>query len=341
MEEAERDLAKAFELNPLNHTALLDLSGLALTRGAHDQALAAALAALRIEESNEARQAFVACIRHAEFVTVDAEIRLLLIRALSEPWGKLRNLGDVSRSMIAANPEIKACLDCATNAWPTRLAGVDLYGATGLAAIAAKPLLRCLLENIQVADPAYERLLTMTRRSLLAAARYASELTEEELLSFYCALARQCFINDFVYSATDEEQQQAAELRQDLSAALESANPFLVLWLAAVAANFPLSSITAIDTVLDRSWPQAVAALLLQQVAEPAREQGYRAGLRRLTEVDDEVSLTVQRQYKENPYPRWIKFPSGGKAYGLKEFFSRRFPRTPLRPCPLPATSTS
>ncbi len=336
LEQAELELAKAIAINPRYHAALLGLSSLALAQGAYDQALAAVLAALRIEESNEARQAFVACIRQAEFVTADAEIRQLLVRALSEPWGRPRDLGAVSRSMISANPEIKACLDRAMNAWPTRLAGADLFGASGLATMAAEPLLRCLLENVQVADPAYERLLTMTRRTMLAAARHTAiaEQPEEALLSFYCALGRQCFINDFVYSATAEEQQQAVQLRLDLGAKIESANPFPVLWLAAVAAYFPLSSLPAIDTVLDRSWPQAVAALLLQQVAEPAKERGYRAGLRRLTEVDDEVSLSVQRQYEENPYPRWVKFPSGGRAYGLQEFFSRRFPHVPLRPLP-------
>lgn len=333
-DEAERALASALRLDPRCNSALLGLSALALSRGAHDTALAAAVDALHIEETSEAKQAFVACIRNAQFVEADADIPELLIRALSEPWGRPRDLGAVSRSVIVSNPDIRACIDRATAAWPTRLSGEALFGPSGVTAVAAEPLLRCLLENVQICDPAFERFLTMTRLAMLAAARHAAiaDKPEEKVLSLYCAVARQCFINEFVFSHTDEEFEQALLLRNDFAAALEAGSPFPVLWLVAVACYFPLSSLPSVNAVTEGSWPEAVAALLVQQVAEPAKERQYRAGLLRLSAVEDEVSRSVQRQYEENPYPRWVKLPAGGRTYSLEGFFSRRFPRAPLRP---------
>ena len=334
IDEAEPVFKKALRYEPRCSSALLGLSAIALSQGAHDAALTAAIEALRIDETSEAKQAFVACIRNTHFVEAGATIRELLIRALSEPWGRPRELSAASRSVIVSNPDIRACIDRATAAWPTRQSEAALFGPAGLAAVAGEPLLRCLLENVQICDPAFERLLTLSRHVLLVAARQAAlaDKPEEKLLSFSCALARQCFINEFVYSHTDEEIELAGQLRNNLATALEAESPFPVLWLTAVASYFPLSSLPSINHVTTASWPDPVAGLLRLQVVEPAKERQFGAGLLRLSAVDDEVSRSVQRQYEENPYPRWIKLPTGSRTYSLEGFFARRFPRSPRHP---------
>jgi SAM-dependent methyltransferase len=46
---------------------------------------------------------------------------------------------------------------------------------------------------------------------------------------------------------------------------------------------------------------------LTQQVREPLEDRNARASMPRLTPITDDVSLLVQQQYEENPYPRWVR----------------------------------
>src|SRR5262249_37829341 len=73
-----------------------------------------------------------------------------------------------------------------------------------------------------------------------------------------------------------------------------------------VAASYqPLHALPGAASLLDRSWPDAVALLLTQQIREPAEELADRGDIPALTGVDDATSLQVKDQYEENPYPRW------------------------------------
>ena len=49
-----------------------------------------------------------------------------------------------------------------------------------------------------------------------------------------------------------------------------------------------------------------LADVLTQQLREPLAGRALRAAIPRLTAIDDDVSLRVQQQYEENPYPRWV-----------------------------------
>src|SRR5207249_3622659 len=97
---------------------------------------------------------------------------------------------------------------------------------------ADNPLLLAHLDTAPVRDVALERWLTDERRRLLA------DGTEGDL-DFACALARQCFINEYVFALGDEETARVAELR-DAAVAGTDTSP---LRLAVLAAYIPLHSL--------------------------------------------------------------------------------------------------
>ncbi len=173
-----------------------------------------------------------------------------------------------------------------------------------------------------------ERFLTMARCALLEAASgmTASDSEAGTALSFYSALARQCFINEYVFSYTDDEIRKAADLRDSLAAALETNARIPPLWPVAVAAYFPLCPLPLATLLQDRQWPEEVTSVLVQQVREPTEEQQLRATIPRLTGIEDEVSLRVQKQYEENPYPRWIKADPAAKAKDITGYLRQKFP---------------
>ena len=73
-------------------------------------------------------------------------------------------------------------------------------------------------------------------------------------------------------------------------------------------------------------------AILMQQVQEPLEELQLRTTISRLTNIDDDVSLDVQNQYEENPYPRWIKPAPSADPVPVEVALHRMFPLTSFQP---------
>jgi 2-polyprenyl-3-methyl-5-hydroxy-6-metoxy-1,4-benzoquinol methylase len=164
------------------------------------------------------------------------------------------------------------------------------------------------MESTPTADADLERVLTATRRIVLdLATSGAACAIPGEQLAFCCALARQCFVNEYVFACSEAEEEKARGLRDALTAALESGAPVPPHWPVTVAAYEPLHGVPAVDALLGRSWPPQLAGLFTQQIVEPREEMRCRGEIPRLTSVENEVSRQVQQQYEENPYPRWVE----------------------------------
>src|SRR5262249_14355559 len=157
-------------------------------------------------------------------------------------------------------------------------------------AVTGDPLLRCLLEATRISDIGFERLLTNLRGILLDEATAGAD---DDRLAFAAALAQQCYLNDYVYDLADGEQARAEALRDRLAEALRTEEPIPPSWIAAVASYFPLHAVPAGEKLLAQSWPTPVAALLEQQIAQPAEEKRLRETIPRLTPIEDRVSLDV------------------------------------------------
>lgn len=326
--EAEASVRQALALKPDYADALNNLALLFNAQGKSTVALNSIQQSLRIKETGEAKGVFVACVKRLSFTHDDSEIRVTMIRALTEPWGRPSDLARVGIELVKLNPDIGGCVARAADAWPLRLSAQDLFGSNGLTTFATDPLLCALLNSTPICDIEMERFLTMARCAMLEAAA-GMTVSDDEVgtaLSFYSALARQCFINEYVFSHTDDEIQKASDLRDSLATALEAKTQVPVLWLVAVAAYFPLYSLPLATRLLDNQWPEEAVAVLMQQVREPAEELQIRTTIPRLTSIEDEVSLLVQNQYEENPYPRWIRAAPAGKAKNIVGYLCQKFP---------------
>jgi len=301
--------------------------------GRFDAALVSYQRALELKETPEFKSNFVRCLQGAEFTEIDDGVRRMVIRAVSEPWARPADLAAACIRLIARDGAIRGCIDRAASAWPIRLSRQKLFGPAGISVLSDDALLRALLENAQACDLAMERLLTMVRHAVLdAATDGAGGDVEGGVLTFCCALARQCFINDFVFACTETELARATLLKDRLAADLRQGNAVPASSIAAVAAYFPLLSVPGAAALAAGSWPDCITALLKQQIEEPLKEQGYRDRIPRLTPVDDGVSRSVRQQYEENPYPRWIRLPPPGPARSVNAHLARLFPFAPFHP---------
>ena len=213
---------------------------------------------------------------------------------------------------IFHNPEIVACVERAEAKWPLPIRNEEMFGAAGIEAFARDIFLQCAMKSAPICGLALEIFLTHVRSALLRVAipiALKSRTIDENIISFSCAVAQQCFINEYVFAQSDEEAQLAIQLRNSLVERIAAGSEVPPLMLAAVAAYFPLHSLPMAETFLAINWPETVTDLLRQQIREPLEEMRDRKAIPALTSVEDSISLQVMQQYSENPYPRWTINP--------------------------------
>jgi tetratricopeptide (TPR) repeat protein/SAM-dependent methyltransferase len=320
---------RALSLRPDYAEALHNLALVYLTQADKPRALAAARRALAVREMPETKRLFAQCIRGLVSAPDMDGLRGLVRRAIEEPWDRPRLLVQVGANFIKQDERLVASIRRVVEAWPRRPPTCDLSAASGLAAGFADPLLLSLMESSQVSDVALERFLTAVRHGLLdeaSAALGASTADDHDTLRFCCALARQCWINEYVFDLADGELDRAAVLRDALAAALRSGAEVPPVRLALVASYFPLLSVAPPQLLLERPWPDAVAALITQQVHEPVEERQLAQTMTRMTEVADPTSILVRQQYEESPYPRWVRIEPAAPAASAETWLRQTYP---------------
>jgi tetratricopeptide (TPR) repeat protein/2-polyprenyl-3-methyl-5-hydroxy-6-metoxy-1,4-benzoquinol methylase len=327
LQEAETILRQIVQSHPTYVTALDNLASLLSVKGDAAGALNVISQSLSLHQTQNAQRVFVDIIRSGNRIEDGDAVQALMVHALTEPWGRPGDLAPVAAQLLKRDAHIGPCIARAVAAWPEHPSAQELYGADGPAALLGNPLLSALLKSTQNPDVEIERFLTAARHLLLEAA--TSPVTggeEDEALLFYGALAEQCFVNEYVFSQSEEEGRQVDVLCAKVTAALEAGAPVSALWVTAIAAYRPLQSLPLSVRLLDEKFPEPVAVLLVQQIAEPQTESLLRMQTPRLTDVADDVSCDVRALYEENPYPRWVRTAREEALNGIAPFLCRKFP---------------
>jgi tetratricopeptide (TPR) repeat protein/2-polyprenyl-3-methyl-5-hydroxy-6-metoxy-1,4-benzoquinol methylase len=273
------------------------------------RALDALSRALTIREIPATKTLFVDCLKNVLTISNSERFRPLVLRALSEPWGRQSDIARFSSRLVMQSSEIGSAVTRAVAAWPTRLALDTLLRPSELKALAGDPLLLSLLESGHVPDIALERFLTSLRSAFLEVVLNSREPRQfdGDELHLYCAVARLCFLNDYVFACTEDEVRKSEQLRHRLVARIHENAPVPALWLVAAGTYFPLNKLVAGASLLLQSWLPPVASLLELQVSNAEQEQKLKGSLPQLTPIKDEVSIRVRDQYEDHPYPRWVK----------------------------------
>ncbi|HEY2816738.1 MAG TPA: tetratricopeptide repeat protein [Casimicrobiaceae bacterium] len=302
--------------------------------GKVDDAVSSYRRALELADARAIQVNFARCVKHLDARHADPALRALVAQAIGEAWTRPSDLASVAVELIRTDRIVDDCIERASRAWPTRLRASQLFGAHGFEAVSRDSLLLSLLHNAPVCDLSIERFLTMARRTMLDLATSATDGDDPDLSAqaFYCAVARQCFLNEYVFACDEAEAAQAAALRHALIYAQQTDARIPPLWIAAVGAYTPLSDLPLAAGLVERPWSESIGALLTQQIVEPAEENRYRETIDRMTAIDDVVSLRVQRQYEENPYPRWTRFPVADQAQPLNAYLRQQVPRGEFEP---------
>jgi tetratricopeptide (TPR) repeat protein/ubiquinone/menaquinone biosynthesis C-methylase UbiE len=328
--EADHFTRQALVLNSRHVLAAQNLIRIRMHAGEYLVALGQVRRLWEFDDSATTRSLFLRCIRNIHFESATPELYHLVAQAMTEPWGRPGDISIAATNLIKLNSKVRAAIERVVAAWPRLLDESELTDRRSLADLLDHPLLGPVLKSAPIRSPEFEKFLTTCRAILLEQSTSSSIPDQAHVLKFHCALAHQCFVNEYVFALSEPEQRTVEQLRTSVLQVLDSGGPIQPTQVAALATYVPLHTVAHAERLLEREWPQAIDDLLTQQVREPRREHELVAGLPRLTSVDDHVSRAVQEQYEENPYPRWVKTAVLGGAVDFGEYWRRNFPDLPI-----------
>jgi Tfp pilus assembly protein PilF/SAM-dependent methyltransferase len=339
-DEAFAHYEKASALKPRLTEASHNFGKALVAEGKIGQALEIIRHVHEIEETAEQRTLFAEYLGDPRSIPYAGRYRDILIRAISESWGNPRGSGGKSLGLaytaiavIETTPGFLEIADRAIKAWPSRPVAGELLAQDGLTRLAKDDLFCCLLVYERISNDRFEKFLSALRSALLEIASGADSGDYSYALPLCSALAQQCFTNEYVYFAPEQEWKAANSLRDRLQEALSRGEAVSPLQTAIAATYFPLHAFAKAEHFLQAGLPAEIRPVLTQQILEPMEELEYRASMPRLTVIDDKVSQEVREQYEQNPYPRWRKNTSRKvRPTKIDEFLSTRFPKSSFQP---------
>lgn len=190
-----------------------------------------------------------------------------------------------------------------TDSWDA--AAREMLANEGRTLLANPLFLDALISGVNV-DFELELLLTAARRRLLC--EDDESHMQRRTYTFACALARQCWNNEYVFSLDEIERQQLSKARERVSALGPDEFADTAPAIIAVLAYLPATSLWP-DRAPDdfaKVQPKALRQLIIDQVAQSREEKEIGSEIPSLSEISDAVSQAVAGQYEENPYPRWL-----------------------------------
>jgi tetratricopeptide (TPR) repeat protein/2-polyprenyl-3-methyl-5-hydroxy-6-metoxy-1,4-benzoquinol methylase len=328
LEDAETSYKKAIAIKPDFAEAHSNLSNTLKELGRLEDAINSVIKSIRIKPTVVAKNLFIAISKKLNIKTWDLSLSQLVIAALIEPWGRPADVMPFALRLLRKEKEFAKILNQSSHEINEAKSNGSLLSLISDKEFDASALVQAMLTSTPIPDSKLETVFTTLRTRLLKVA--SSILLKDgkcdEVASLYCWIAQQCFINEYVYFQTTDEIHSSQSLRDLLKKALEEDQSIPSAWVIAVACYFPLYSIAGAEKLLRKNYSSDIHSVLVQQIQEPLEELDLRKSILSLTSIENQVSLKVQSQYEENPYPRWTRLPKDSSKKYLNLFIQSKFP---------------
>jgi tetratricopeptide (TPR) repeat protein len=328
LEDAEISYNKAITIRPDLAEAHSNLGSTLQELGRLEDAFNSAIKSIRINPTVQAKNLFVDLTKKLSIKTWDLSLSQLVITALLEPWGRPADVMPFAMKLLSKDQEFAKILDQPNHDSSEAQLNESLLSSISNKEFDASALVQAMLTSAPIPNSQLEIVFTTLRTHLLkvASSFLLKEDKSDDVASLYCSLAQQCFINEYVYFQTTDEIDSSQNLRDLLKKALEEDRSIPAIWVIAVACYFPLYSIEGAEKLLRKNYSTDIYSVLVQQMQEPLEELDLRKSIHNLTGIENQVSLKVQSQYEENPYPRWTRLPKDSSKKYLNSYIQSKFP---------------
>ena len=120
-------------------------------------------------------------------------------------------------------------------------------------------------------------------------------------LKFLISLSAQCFLNEYIYSETDNEIFKLKKISERVKNNINT-NKINDLEILILSCYSPLYSF---DWCKKMNPSNRLEEIFILQYRNYNEEKKYIKKIKSITAINDSVSKKVKNQYEENPYPRW------------------------------------
>ncbi len=300
--DAVHSYSQVIDIDPEYSPVYLPLCEELLKLGKYREAADMAVAVLAHQPDNfQIRQFLIKAMRGLDAARMDGH----LIAELQNNYASLdvnhQGMADVALRIIMANPVTQRVLsldDAALRA---------AFDDGSLEPFYAQPLLLEALAGGVLADLELEGGMRRLRRLVLHECTQGGPAAFAPSLSpFIVALGVQCFLNEYIFPLEVGDRELLAELKGELERRLESDSlgddGYVMLSIYALYA--PLYSLRGWERI-DTGGRELFMGILAQ-CEDYAREMELRSSISSFSAITDKVSMAVQAQYEESPYPRWF-----------------------------------
>lgn len=225
-----------------------------------------------------------AALREAASPGVNHFLSAEIAHGLSVPGAHRPELVTFAIGVVTADPTLQAILRAAT------LGDLDtvrahLFSDTVTRVMDGDLMPRLLAVGV-LPSPPYEVLFTELRRQFALDVHAGRFSVAHDKLPFLCGLARQCFLNGYVWDQQDDEAEAIAALEATTAAEINDPTPTTPLRIAVLAAYTALGDLPYSDAILRYAKAQAATELrdlARVQIEELAVERELLAGEARTT----------------------------------------------------------
>ncbi len=163
------------------------------------------------------------------------------------------------------------------------------------------------LQRFYVCLMSFERAMTKLRHLFLNKSQGNPRGDLAAYQTFFCSLATQMWLNEYVYITSAEEEKAVAGLKKEIEEKTES-TPSYIAKLCLYGCYAPLMTLKNAKEILQalgNSNHAPLKKLLQMQIAEALEENQIKQTIKHSNNIKDDISQAVRAQYEENPYPRW------------------------------------
>ena len=158
------------------------------------------------------------------------------------------------------------------------------------------------LKSIRPISIDMEQFYRLLRMHFLLLVKDNKRLSDADL-TLLGAMAEQCYLNEYVFSVTDEEAEYIKGLRERLEG-LASFGTEQTQDILLYAAFEPLLRLSNHQLLLNLNPSQVLGDVIELQIKEPLKELRLSKKIKSLGTIENQVSQSVRQHYEENPYPR-------------------------------------
>jgi tetratricopeptide (TPR) repeat protein/SAM-dependent methyltransferase len=330
--DAEKFFLQAIEIDSKFPDVHVNLGKLYLAKSDAQSALESAITAFNISQKQTVKVLIAKCLSVISAKYFRLEFAEFAAKALDETWTRPVQLVMFTQDLLLQEPRLRNFIEQTLS----NPADVDIVRFLKL--LSSEPLLKHLFELMLTSAPLssakFEQFLTKLRRQILIDASGGVFLKDqgEDICRLISVIARQCYINEYVYACSDEEVSILSRSLDKVSERLKANDTVSEVLVLLVACYEPLSAVPYNERLLASPFSQSVKSVLDQQVREPQAELALRPSIPNLTEIHDAISLAVQSQYEQNPYPRWVRLPRLSDARSINQRMRDLFPRADFTP---------